>query len=163
MFDNSDDLYDLKVSDFGLASYVGSNTVGTTDMMDNTVGTEFYIAPEVFSNVGYSKQCDIWSVGIIMYLMFYRFNYSEVTSILHKIHESERVTFPDNVFGKVSNSAKQLMEGMLQMDPAKRISAKEILDHPWITGKGDSELGAYNVLDMMKSYNSEKRLRVRIL
>eukprot|EP00118_Oscarella_pearsei_P008023 m.40376 g.40376 ORF g.40376 m.40376 type:complete len:123 (+) comp32960_c0_seq7:630-998(+) len=68
--DNSDDSLNIKLTDFGLSYIKGeSNTVMEGTMMQTMCGTPLYMAPEVLKNQNYSKQCDIWSIGIIMYTL----------------------------------------------------------------------------------------------
>ncbi|KAJ3022597.1 Serine/threonine-protein kinase 33 [Thoreauomyces humboldtii] len=58
------DLFNIKVSDFGLATFTDA-----CNMMENIVGTPLYMAPEIVQNLGYSAQCDLWSIGVMMYLL----------------------------------------------------------------------------------------------
>ena len=64
----------------------------------------------------------------------------------------------------ISGAARALIERLLQRDPAKRATSKEALHHPWMRGDAEAAEGyaqRHTVLDMMRSYNSERRLRVR--
>lgn len=61
---NPNDQFNIKVSDFGLATFTEACT-----MMENVAGTPMYMAPEIIKNLGYSSQCDIWSMGVMMYLL----------------------------------------------------------------------------------------------
>ncbi|EPZ31618.1 Pkinase-domain-containing protein [Rozella allomycis CSF55] len=162
--------FDLCVSDFGLATLNGTSmTIGTSEMMDNMVGTTTYMdvisAPEVQGNVGYSKQCDIWSVGVMMFLLFCKFD-KEAMVNLREMVDSKKIAFEGPRWEGISNAAKHCIERMLRLDPAERATAKEILKHPWMLGHEDVD-SKYNatatVLDMMRSYNSERRLKEKIM
>jgi serine/threonine kinase 33 len=61
---DQNDQFNIKVSDFGLATFTDACT-----MMENIAGTPMYMAPEIIQNLGYSGQCDIWSMGVMMYLL----------------------------------------------------------------------------------------------
>ena len=96
-----------------------------------------YMAPEVFQNVGYNHQCDIWSIGVMFYLLLC--NYSrDAEQMLHDMIKSGKIDYPDRHWchidpgGICVNEAKHLCELILKFDPAKRISAGEIMAHPWL-------------------------------
>ncbi len=154
--DNPNDPWNIKVSDFGLAT-----STNACAMMDNIVGTPLYMAPEIVKNSGYSAQCDVWSIGILMYLLLCGYTKEVETDLIKMIQRSD-ITYPEKYWSDIPESAKHLVDMMLRIDPAKRISANEILRHPWITGKdlnGSDFALNQNVLDLMKSYNAERRLR----
>lgn len=150
------DLYDVKLSDFGLATYTNACV-----MMDNVCGTPFYMAPEVCNNLPYSQQCDIWSCGVIMYLLFCHFH-REMEPILQQMILNGKIEFSDRYFASVSESARQIIDSMLKFDPAYRLTASEATRHYYITGQAaqnGSTVPRQTVFDLMKSYNSERRLR----
>ncbi|KAJ3126040.1 Serine/threonine-protein kinase 33 [Nowakowskiella sp. JEL0407] len=151
------DPFHIKLSDFGLATFTESCT-----MMENVVGTPLYMAPEIIQKLGYSSQCDIWSIGVIMYLLIC--GYSEHSEIeLHSQIVAGRVDYPERIWDKVSMEARSLCESLLKFDPAKRMTAKEILRHPWLTGEDMLTVSNTTVLDLMRTYNNEKRVRKVIL
>ncbi len=128
----SNDTREVKISDFGLAKYL----IG--DKMYSAVGTPFYAAPEVFELKGYNEKCDIWSLGVILYHMIagYPPFYLEVRSdkdleILQLKIKSGKFSFPDSEWSNVSTQLKELICYLLQVDPASRPSAEQILDHKW--------------------------------
>ncbi|TPX52684.1 hypothetical protein SeMB42_g01227 [Synchytrium endobioticum] len=148
--------YNIKVSDFGLATY--ADACGT---MDNVVGTPFYMAPEIVQNLGYTAQCDIWSIGVMTYLLLLGYP-PEAEKILHDMIANGRIEYPERWWRGVSPGARNLCECMLKFDPASRITAREVLIHPWITASpdaaSDSPFGT-TVLDLMRSFNAHRRLR----
>ncbi|RMX41902.1 hypothetical protein pdam_00006629 [Pocillopora damicornis] len=150
------ELLNIKLTDFGLSFVKGS--VGSDSMMQSVCGTPIYMAPEVIDDLGYSQQCDIWSIGVIMYtLLTGRPPFvAETEEKLYELIKKGEVDFSDPCWETCHESAKNLLLGMLKVDPAYRRTAKEILNHPWITG--DSEASeTSNVLELMKMYREELR------
>ncbi len=94
-----------------------------------------------------------------MYLLFHNFNY-DVLPILREMTHSQSLKFEGSTWNNISEGAKHVMEFMLQYDPAKRSTSKEILNHPWFSGGTSASTQAHTVLDMMRSYNAERRLKV---
>jgi serine/threonine kinase 33 len=151
--EDPEDMYNIKVMDFGLATCKDSST-----MIENICGTPFYMAPEVVDNLGYSQQCDIWSIGIMMYLLLVGYK-KECEVQLHQMISNRKIEFPDENWKNISIGAKNLVENLLKFDPAQRITAKEILQHPWIHGEENGVSTNTTVFDLMKSYKAEKRLK----
>lgn len=151
--EDPEDIYNIKVMDFGLATCKDSST-----MIENICGTPFYMAPEVVDNLGYSQQCDIWSIGIMMYLLLVGYK-KECEVLLHQMISNGKIEFPDEYWKNISIGAKNLVENLLKFDPAQRITAKEILQHPWIHGEQNGVKTNTTVFDLMKSYKAEKRLK----
>jgi len=151
--EDPEDMYNIKVMDFGLATCKDSGT-----MIENICGTPFYMAPEVVDNLGYSQQCDIWSIGIMMYLLLVGYK-KECEVLLHQMISNRKIEFPDKYWKNISIGAKNLVENLLKFDPAQRITAKEILQHPWIHGEENGVSTNTTVFDLMKSYKAEKRLK----
>ncbi|KAJ7330190.1 Serine/threonine-protein kinase 33 [Desmophyllum pertusum] len=150
------ELLNIKLTDFGL-SYVKGG-VGSDSMMQSVCGTPIYMAPEVILDLGYSQQCDIWSIGVIMFtLLTGRPPFvAETEEKLYELIKKGEVDFSDPCWETCHESAKNLLLGMLKVDPAYRRTAKEILNHPWITGDSDASETS-NVLELMKMYSEELR------
>jgi calcium-dependent protein kinase len=104
------------------------------------LGTPYYIAPEVIKGK-YNEKCDIWSCGVIMYIMLTGtppFNGRNDNEILMKVQEGI-VDYELEQLKYISESATSLIKLMLTYDPKKRISAQQALEHPWFT-KADFQL-----------------------
>jgi len=118
----------LKVIDWGFAAKCGKNHKFTS-----VVGTPYYVAPEVlFGN--YDKQCDLWSAGVILYILlcgYPPFHGKDNKEILRKVKIGE-FSFDPRHWKHVSDHAKELVKRLLTYDPRKRISAIEALQHPWV-------------------------------
>lgn len=150
------DRLNVKVSDFGLATWVNK-----CSMIEHVVGTPLYMAPEIIQNLPYSAQCDIWSIGIIMYMILCGCK-KEVEKSLIDMANSGKIEYPSGMWKDVSPGARSLCDSMLRLDPAKRISAREILMHPWTKGPdGNFAQTGINttVLDLMRNFNTQRRLK----
>ncbi|XP_039134986.1 calcium-dependent protein kinase 26 [Dioscorea cayenensis subsp. rotundata] len=120
----------IKLADFGLATYIKPG-----QSLHGTVGSPFYIAPEVLAG-GYNQAADVWSAGVILYILLSGmppFRGKTKSRIFDSVRSAE-LRFPSDPWDHVSESAKDLIAGMLCRDPSRRLSAKEVLDHPWVKG-----------------------------
>ncbi|XP_068634584.1 calcium-dependent protein kinase 5-like isoform X2 [Aristolochia californica] len=118
----------IKLADFGLATYIkpGQNLHGT-------VGSPFYIAPEVLAG-GYNEAADVWSAGVILYILLSGMPpfWGKTKSRIFDAVRAADLHFPANSWHPVSASAKDLIIRMLCRDPARRLTAAQVLDHAWM-------------------------------
>ncbi|KAJ3593976.1 hypothetical protein NHX12_006308 [Muraenolepis orangiensis] len=145
----------IKVTDFGLSVKKGG--VGRENMMKATCGTPIYMAPEVITGHEYSQQCDVWSIGVIMYMLLCGeapFISSSEEKLFEKIKRGE-LTFSGSVWDTISNAARTVLSCLLKIDPAHRITANELMDNPWITGDTSNPATPTNVLEMMRLFRDE--------
>lgn len=118
----------LKVIDWGFAAKCPK-----THKFTSVVGTPYYVAPEVLYG-SYSKLCDLWSAGVILYILlcgYPPFHGKDNVEILRKVKIGQ-YSLEHNIWKYVSDSAKDLIKRLLIADPNKRITAKDALNHPWI-------------------------------
>uniref|UniRef100_A0AC11CSF8 Serine/threonine kinase 33 n=1 Tax=Ovis aries TaxID=9940 RepID=A0AC11CSF8_SHEEP len=143
----------IKVTDFGLAvKKHGRSEV----MLQTTCGTPIYMAPEVINAHDYSQQCDIWSIGVIMYILLCGkapFMASSEEKLFELIKKGE-LHFKNSVWNSISDCAKSVLKQLMKVDPAHRITAKELLDNQWLTGNTLSSARPTNVLEMMKEWKN---------
>ena len=124
----NEDLYDVKLIDFGISKNLD---IIDKKIDDKIKGSLYYMAPEVFSKKS-DEKCDIWSCGVVLYLLVtgkYPFNGKDQKEIIRNIKEG-RFSFPEDIIDKLSNELRDLIKNCLQVNPAKRLSAKEALKHP---------------------------------
>lgn len=121
------------VTDFGLAKFV--NYEG--GLMKTACGTPGYVAPEILKQKKYDSQVDMWSIGVILYILlcgFPPFVEKNLKALYKKIRQGA-YTFPSPYWDKVSKEAKDCVEKLLVVEPAKRMNATDLLTHDWINGK----------------------------
>ena len=116
----------VKICDFGV-----SRILQPGDIMYEHCGTPAYISPEIFKDEGYEGfSCDIWSAGVTLYYMLagiQPFKANKIEDLKDIILKGEFEPIAD-----VSKEANDLIKGMLELDPNKRISIEDILKHPWL-------------------------------
>ncbi|KAH7650075.1 calcium calmodulin dependent kinase [Cryptosporidium bovis] len=130
LFLNKKSTAPLKIIDFGLAARTSND--GTS--LNTRAGTPYYVAPEVLQG-NYDKQCDMWSLGVIMYILlcgYPPFNGSNDNIILHKVQKGF-YAFNESDWEHVSFLAIDLIRRLLTYNPNERITARDALNHPWIT------------------------------
>jgi serine/threonine protein kinase len=120
---------DVKVIDFGFASRVFA-----PKSLTRQCGTPLFVAPEVLKKEPYDQSSDMWSVGVIIYLLLggtLPFLAANLKGLFQKI-VAGKVEFSDKYWGNVSRDAKVFIKQLLVVDPDKRLSAKEALQSKWI-------------------------------
>ena len=119
---------DLKLIDFGLSKQVKYKKMKTI------VGTPYYIAPEVLTGK-YGVKCDIWSLGVIMYILlsgYLPFPGDNIVKVFTKVQDAD-YNFDQKEWAKVSPEAIDLIKNMLMIDTRKRYNAEMCLNHKWFT------------------------------
>ncbi|RLN11329.1 hypothetical protein C2845_PM09G01230 [Panicum miliaceum] len=123
----------IKLADFGLATYIQPGR-----SLSGMVGSPFYIAPEVLSG-GYNEAADVWSAGVILYILLSGIPpfWGKTKSKIFECIRSTELRFPSDPWDSVSDSAKELVTGMLRRDPRQRLTAKQVLEHSWMQEHAD--------------------------
>ena len=148
----------IKIIDWGTARFFDRNK-----KMNRINGTPYYIAPEVLAEK-YDEKCDIWSCGVIMYIMlcgYPPFNAESDELILEKIKKG-KFTFPPEEWDSVSPLAKDLVTKMLEFHPSKRLSANEALTHKWLVSNNTKTVDktlSIKCLKNMKKFHAERKLQ----
>lgn len=117
----------LKLIDFGLASLFREGVPLSTK-----AGTPYYVSPQVLEG-SYGAECDVWSAGVIMYILlcgYPPFNSFSDRGIMEKV-KTAKVRFNEVDWAGVSDDAKHLISLLLQKDPSRRIRAEQALRHRW--------------------------------
>lgn len=158
LFVDEDDSY-LKIIDFGI-----SQKSEKVLKQKNIVGSAYYVAPEVIAGE-YSAKCDVWSCGVILYIMLCGhppFNASSDEEIFTKISRGV-FNFNGKDWTGVSKDAKILIQKMLTKDVNKRVSAEEAWNDPWIQNmiKGEVEDVAIekSVLENLAKFTTASKLQ----
>ena len=158
LFANKKDYSTLKLIDFGLA---------TNSKKDkNAVGTPYYMAPEMIEGIS-CPQSDIWSVGVIVYLMLtgkHPFDAKEGEDLFYKIKNDELDLKPLDK-GKISDEAKDFIKKCLNKDYNKRMTTPQALEHEWINKfciKQNSNLINNNSVDTLLHFANKNALQKEI-
>jgi len=120
----------LKIMDFGLAKALEDED----GVMKTTCGTLHYVAPEVLLGHPYGKEVDLWSLGVVMFVLLagYLPFYAEKKKHTYKLIVSGDYDFDDPVWEPISNEAKDLINKLLVITPNKRYTLEQVMAHPWI-------------------------------
>lgn len=124
-----DTLTDVKIADFGLSRIVNESAI-----MRTACGTPTYVAPEVLQNTGYGPEVDMWSIGVIAYILlcgFPPFFGDTVPEMFEQIMAGS-FDFPAEYWGDVSKEAKDFISKLLVVSQKDRLSAVKALEHPWL-------------------------------
>mmetsp|Transcript_25268 Transcript_25268/g.53650 ORF Transcript_25268/g.53650 Transcript_25268/m.53650 type:complete len:586 (+) Transcript_25268:137-1894(+) len=134
LFSTPDEDAVIKIIDFGLSRHDDMKS----GIMNTKVGTPYYVAPEVL-NREYTKNCDVWSIGVITYILLcgYPPFYGDTDNQIFDSVRTGRFDFPSPDWDGISDAAKDFICSLLRRDPAKRASASQALLDPWIKEMAD--------------------------
>jgi len=121
---------DIRLLDFGLSKIVGNDEKCT-----EPYGTLSFVAPEVLQGKPYDKSVDLWSIGIITFLLlcgYMPFDDKHSEREIARQTIQDPVPYENKIWSKLSPEAKTFVDGLLQKKPEKRYTIKEVLEHPWI-------------------------------
>lgn len=132
MFYSEDENSLIKIIDFGIAKVMNESKT-----IKGKKGTTLYMAPEVLKEMNYNEKCDVWSCGVLLYLLFMKtcpFNGDSLEMLEKKIIEANSVPFLSSLMENqgVPAGAKDLIKRMLEYDPLDRISMNDAFHHDWI-------------------------------
>lgn len=147
---SEDDDAAVKIGDFGFAK-----RVHTPHSLITRCGTPTYVAPEILKNHPHDSSADMWSIGVILFVLlvgYPPFMEENQRALFHKVRLGEYQFFEPDWEG-ISEEAKELISQLLVVDPAGRLSARQALGHPWIS-KDDYTL---STRDLSESLSELKR------
>jgi len=121
----------IKITDFGLSRLIDPQSLMTT-----ACGTPGYVAPEVITHEAYSTQIDMWSVGVIVYILLCGFPpfYGENDAQMFRKIRAAQYKFLSPYWDNISADAKDFVAKLLVVDPNVRMTAKQALQHKWLVG-----------------------------
>ncbi|KAL1499336.1 hypothetical protein AB1Y20_011543 [Prymnesium parvum] len=128
----------IKITDFGLSKIFADDLQGEV-VMKTACGTPGYVAPEVLTHEIYSEQVDMWSIGVIVYILLCGFPpfYGDNDAQMFKKIKAGSYKFLAPYWDPISAEAKDFVSKLLVVDPKKRMTSVEALKHPWV-GKADA-------------------------
>ncbi|KAM9792466.1 serine/threonine-protein kinase DCLK2 [Neosynchiropus ocellatus] len=128
----------LKLGDFGLATVVDGP-------LYTVCGTPTYVAPEIISETGYGLKVDVWAAGVITYILLCGFppfrSESNQQEELFKQILLGQVDYPSPYWDNISDASKELIGKMLRVDAEARLTAQDVLRHPWVEDDTEAESG----------------------
>ncbi|XP_059489097.1 calcium/calmodulin-dependent protein kinase type II alpha chain isoform X7 [Neocloeon triangulifer] len=153
----------VKLADFGLAIEVS----GDQQAWFGFAGTPGYLSPEVLKKEPYGKPVDIWACGVILYILLVGYPpfWDEDQHRLYAQIKAGAYDYPSPEWDTVTPEAKNLINQMLTVNPAKRITASEALKHPWICQRERvaSVVHRQETVDCLKKFNARRKLKGAIL
>ncbi|KAL3621955.1 Calcium-dependent protein kinase 17 [Castilleja foliolosa] len=161
---NKDEASPLKATDFGLSVFFKEGEV-----FKDIVGSAYYIAPEVLKR-RYGPEVDIWSIGVMLYILlsgvppFWAESENGIFNAILRGH----IDFSSDPWPSISNGAKDLVRKMLNSDPKQRLTAFEVLSHPWIKEDGEApdtplDNAVLARLKQFKAMNQFKKVALRVI
>jgi len=129
--------------------------------MSTVCGTPSYLAPEILTGQKYTTQCDIWSLGVILYTLlcgYPPFSDDNNAAMVETI-KSGKLDFPDEDWKNISAEAKDLITRCLKVAPEMRVNCTEILNHPWMITEGNDNNNP-QARERLKKYLARRRLKI---
>ncbi|KAF7804210.1 calcium-dependent protein kinase 26-like [Senna tora] len=157
LFVNEDEESPLKAIDFGLSAFFKPG-----DIFNDVVGSPYYVAPEVLRK-RYGPESDVWSAGVIIFILLCGVPpfWAETEQAIFKEVLHGNLDFTSDPWPNISEGAKDLVRKMLVRDPTKRLTAHEVLCHPWIQddeAAPDKPLDSA-VLSRLKQFSAMNKLK----
>ncbi|KAL1952328.1 hypothetical protein VTO73DRAFT_1477 [Trametes versicolor] len=158
LYRTHDEHSDIVIADFGIAKHLHS----PEEQLHSLAGSFGYVAPEVLNKKGHGKAVDIWSTGIITYVMlcgYSPFRSDDVKELIRETTEA-KIEFHERYWGNVSPEAKDFVKSLLNPDPAKRPTAEEALKHKWLTDHTPST--EHDLTGLREHFDPKARWRAAI-
>lgn len=157
LVDNYSKKWPVKLTDFGLSAKMQPD-----ELLYQTLGTPLFVAPEILNGRGYDSTCDMWSLGVVLYLVlcgYPPFPYDSPDILINAIVKGE-YSFPAPEWDIVSEDAKDAVRRMLEIDAHRRITPVEALAHPWFrAAQSTSDLPN----SKLKSFNARRKLKASMV
>uniref|UniRef100_A0A7M4EID6 calcium/calmodulin-dependent protein kinase n=1 Tax=Crocodylus porosus TaxID=8502 RepID=A0A7M4EID6_CROPO len=152
----------VKLADFGLAIEVQ----GEQQAWFGFAGTPGYLSPEVLRKDPYGKPVDIWACGVILYILLVGYPpfWDEDQHKLYQQIKAGAYDFPSPEWDTVTPEAKNLINQMLTINPAKRITADQALKHPWVCQRSTvaSMMHRQETVECLRKFNARRKLKASL-
>lgn len=158
---SADNDSEIKIADFGFAK-----KVLTPNSLTTQCGTPGYVAPEILEGIAYDTKSDMWSLGVIIYIIlggYPPFIEQNQRELFRKIRKGQ-YEFHKEYWGSVSADAKDLISSLLTVQPSKRITADQALQHRWML-QDASVLAAQDLgtnLSELRKYNAKRKFKAAV-
>jgi len=156
-----DSEHNIKISDFGLSKDFSS------EAMTTSCGTPTYVAPEVLLGSAYDVQCDVWSTGVITYILLSShipFDGDGESEVFERILAA-CYSFPSPIWDPISSAAKNFISKIFVVEPKSRMTADECLDHEWLASdineKNSAPIKHSSMGGFAKNRESQRNLRMQ--
>ncbi|XP_069693471.1 calcium/calmodulin-dependent protein kinase type 1 isoform X2 [Periplaneta americana] len=152
LYYSHDDDSKIMISDFGLSKMEDSGIMATA------CGTPGYVAPEVLAQKPYGKAVDVWSIGVISYILLcgYPPFYDENDANLFAQILKGEFEFDSPYWDDISDSAKDFIRQLMCVDVEKRYTCRQALAHPWISGNAASNKNIHGTVSEQLKKNFAK-------
>ncbi|PWA74698.1 Calcium-binding EF-hand [Artemisia annua] len=154
---NKDDDFSLKAIDFGLSVFFKPGQIFT-----DVVGSPYYVAPEVLLK-HYGPEADVWTAGVILYILLSGVPpfWAETQQGIFDAVLKANIDFESDPWPVISDSGKDLIKKMLCSQPSNRLTAHQVLCHPWICENGVAPDRALDpaVLSRLKQFSAMNKLK----
>ncbi|KAJ6358184.1 hypothetical protein OIU78_005923 [Salix suchowensis] len=157
LFLNENNESTLKIMDFGLSS-----VEEFTDPVVGLFGSIDYVSPEALSQGRISSRTDMWSLGVILYILLsgYPPFIAQSNKQKQQVIMAGDFTFYEKTWKNITSSAKQLITDLLQVDPERRPSAQDVLNHPWVIGdSAKEEQMDPEIVSRLQRFNARRKFR----
>ncbi|KAH8086590.1 Pkinase-domain-containing protein [Cristinia sonorae] len=149
---------DIVIADFGIAKHLHS----PEEQLHSLAGSFGYVAPEVLNKKGHGKAVDIWSTGIITYVLLCGYSPFRSDDVKELIRETTaaNIEFHERYWKNVSDEAKAFIKALLHPDPSERPTATQALQNPWLTTHEASQ--EHDLSGLRENFNPRARWRAAI-
>ncbi|KAI8925404.1 kinase-like domain-containing protein [Entophlyctis helioformis] len=164
LFRTKEDRSEVMIADFGLSKITDSDKI---DALRTTCGTPGYMAPEILRKSGHGKPVDMWCIGVMTFFLlcgYMPFDYmtkssaEEMENIL-----AARYSFDPEYWSEISDQAKDLIRHLLIVDPTKRLTARQALEHPWLKAVEKGSGGSHDLFPQLrKGFDGRRMFRKAI-
>ncbi|KAG6584784.1 CAMK/CAMK1 protein kinase [Phytophthora cinnamomi] len=157
---SKDDDASIKLADFGFAKRIEFDSEGLV----TACGTPGYVAPEILEGKPYGKTVDIWSIGVITYILLcgYPPFHDDNHNALFKKIKKGKFQFDSPYWDHVSDDAKDLISQMLVVDPEKRATVDQLLAHRWVTGTELATVQLTSALEELRRFNARRKFKAAV-